>query len=116
MDQGTQLLVLPQSGEEAIAQAGQLLSSAGLRVMRSFDLRSARTLHGDYPCPHHETERCDCQFMVLLVYGPASPPATLLLHSYDGQTWISLVNAPEQRPGPDLEDAIAQALAAEPLA
>lgn len=30
--------------------------------------------------------------MVLLIYGKAEEPVTLILHGDDGQTWLSIVN------------------------
>ncbi|MFH1906685.1 MAG: hypothetical protein ABIL11_04750 [Chloroflexota bacterium] len=55
---------------------------------------------------------CDCQMVVLLVYGSAPEPATLILHGNDGQTWLSLVNTPAQHADPSLQSSIEQALEA----
>jgi len=95
MNQSRQPLALRQECEEAIAQVIGCLSRNDLRVVRSFDLRSARAASDDFPCPRHGTLPCDCQFVVLLIYGTAVQPATLLAQGHDGQTWFSLVISPE---------------------
>ena len=47
-------------------------------------------------CPNHGTDACDCQMIVLLVYGEAAEPATLILHGNNGQTWISIAECVAQ--------------------
>lgn len=82
--------------DEALGWLSDSLSRAGLRVLRTFDLHDARAAIGDCPCPYHGTQACDCQMLVLLIYGQASLPATLILHGSDEETWFSLVNNPVQ--------------------
>ena len=113
MNQNVQLRTFQQGCEEATAQAVQLLSRAGLRVIRSFDLRSARAAHANCACPHHGTAQCTCQFIVLLVYGQCGTLVTLVAHGHDGQTWLSLVNTPQQSADPRLMAKIAQALSSQ---
>jgi len=91
-----QLMTIQANCDEATTQAAQLLSGAGLQVVRSFDLRSARMAHAECTCPHHGTAQCTCQFVVLLVYGWSGAPVTLVVHGHDGQTWLSLVDTPQQ--------------------
>ncbi len=86
------------------------LSAAGLRLLQTFDLSGARIGAAGCPCPHHETEQCDCEMIVLLIYGKSPEPATLILHGNHGQTWLSLVNNAEQSVDPGMQSAIAQAL------
>ena len=47
-------------------------------------------------CPNHGTDACDCQMIVLLVYGEVAEPATLILHGNNGQTWISIAECVAQ--------------------
>ena len=110
MNQNVQLVTIQADCEEATAQAVQILSSAGLQVVRSFDLRSARSDHAECTCPHHGTAQCTCQFVVLLVYGQSGRPVTLVAHGQDGQTWLSLVDIPQQPADMKLATKIAQAL------
>lgn len=87
------------------------LSRAGLRLMQTFDLRLTAALKLGYcPCPHHGTHQCDCQMIVLLVYGKSSEPVTLILHGNNGQSWLSLVKNPQQGVDPGIQLAIEQAL------
>jgi len=48
--------------------------------------------------------------VVLLIYGLAHEPVTLVLHGSDGQTWLSLVDTPDTRSKTELIQAIQQAL------
>ena len=90
------LLVLHCSCADSLIWLEKRLSGLGLRAVRTFDLREARAVATDCPCPHHGTTACDCQMVVLLVYGQSDRPASLILHSNDGQTWVSLVDTSAQ--------------------
>ena len=78
--------------------------------MQTFDLQTARLGPGDCACPHHGTGECDCQMVVLLVYGHEPQPAVLILHGNDGQTWLSLAEGPGQRAEGSTASAIKAAL------
>ena len=110
MNQNVQLMTIQANCDEATALVAQLLSGAGLQVVRSFDLRSARMAHAECTCPHHGTAQCTCQFVVLLVYGQSGAPVTLVVHGHDRQTWLSLVDTPQQPADMRLAAEIAQAL------
>ncbi|MBV6395061.1 MAG: hypothetical protein HFACDABA_00632 [Anaerolineales bacterium] len=84
---------------------------AGLHPVQTFDLHTAREGLRDCPCPNHGAEDCDCQMVVLLVYGKEESPTTLFLHGNDGQTWLSIANEPRQRADLKLLAGIKQALA-----
>lgn len=96
--------------DEALRWTKRRLSRAGLRAVQTFDLHSARAGLHDCPCPNHGTEACDCQMVILLVYGRAESPATLFLHGNDGQTWLSIADNPLQRADSKLLAGIRQAL------
>lgn len=81
---------------EALRWTKKQLSQAGLRAMQTFDLNSARHSLEDCPCPHHGTDHCDCQMVVLLVYHTSPEPTALILHGNDGKTWLSLIDQPKQ--------------------
>jgi hypothetical protein len=110
MYQTSVILTLQSDSQAAIEQSIQGLDLAGFQVMRSFDLQVARSAHVGCTCPHHGTEQCDCQMVVLLVYGQDIVPVTLVVHGYDGQTQIALVDIPEQRPTNQTMKAIIQAI------
>lgn len=82
---------------EALQWTKEQLLQSGLRPIQTFDLHMARLAMHDCPCPNHGTEECDCQMVVLLVYGRVAEPTALILHGNDGQTWVSIVNDPQQR-------------------
>jgi hypothetical protein len=89
-------LSVNQSCDEALQWAEKQLQRANLRAVQTFDLHAARARLHDCPCPNHGTEQCDCQMVVLLVYGKSTEPETLILHGSDGRTWISIAETPSQ--------------------
>ena len=99
-------LVLEQSREQVEGWVKDQLTTAGFRVVPTFDLQVARSAHPDCPCPHHGTDECNCQLVVLLVYGKQADPATLVLHGQDGKTWISLATPLETRSRQNLESSV----------
>jgi hypothetical protein len=86
------------------------LDMAGFHVEQSFDLRSALALVPTCTCPHHGTALCDCQYNVLLIYGQAQAPATLVVHGHDRQCWIGLATDPNGQLVQTLVADIVQAL------
>ncbi len=103
-------LILEQPWNEATAWVIRQVSDAGLQVLRTFDLQDARHDPADCPSPDQGTDRCDCQMVVLLIYGDDYQPVSLVAHGHDGRTWFSIVDTPQQRADPRLERAILQAL------
>lgn len=106
MNQATHLSTFNLDCETVIAQLSQQLATWGLQVARSFDLQSACASFTDLICPHHGDAICDCQMVVLLVYGTEGAPASLVLHTHRGKTDIDLVDSPSNRPAKDLEKTI----------
>ena len=107
-------LCVERPSQETLGWLKQRLSRLGLRALQTFDLHDARVGVSHCPCPHHGTSQCDCQMVVLLVYGSSAEPATLILHGNEGQTWLSLVNTPLQPLDSGLQVTIEQALAQGP--
>ena len=99
-------LTVNQTCEHADKSVRATLTSAGMQIVQTFDLQIARLAHPDCSCPHHGTEQCSCQLVVLLVYGKQQDPATLVLHGQDGKTWISLATPPETRSRHNLESSV----------
>jgi len=106
MNNLTSFLSVDRRCDKALDWLGRSLACAGLRVLRTFDLHNARFNLEDSPCPNHGSEACDCQMVVVLVYGQAAQPATLILHGSNGQTLLSLVNTPVQQADPSLQFSI----------
>ena len=103
-------LSINSSCDEALQLAKKQLSLAGLRALQTFDLHTARLSLHDCPCPNHGTNECDCQMVVLMVYGESAEPATLILHGNGGQTWLSFADTPAQHADPSARSRIEQAL------
>ncbi|MBI5935780.1 MAG: hypothetical protein HY867_18910 [Chloroflexi bacterium] len=96
--------------DEALRWTKKQLSRADLHAVQTFDLHTARAGLHHCPCPNHGMEDCDCQMVILLVYGDAESPATIFLHGNDGQTWFSIADEPRQRVDAKLLAGIKQAL------
>lgn len=96
--------------DKALQVAKKKLSQANLRALQTFDLHTARHTQQDCPCLNHGTAECDCQMVVLMVYGEAAEPATLILHGSDGQTSFSIADDSFQRTDKKLVSSIKEAL------
>ena len=96
--------------DEALPRVSKQLKDAGLRTVQTFDLHSAMSGTHGCSCPHHGTQECDCQMVVLLVYGTTEEPVTLILHGNQERTWFSLANMVLQNPNPQLQLKIQQTL------
>lgn len=89
-------LLLDCDGETAARAIAETLARRKLRVVRSFDLRVAMAAHADCECPDHGTVRCNCQFVVLLVYaepstGSRGAPVVVTAHSRDARAQVHVV-------------------------
>jgi len=104
------LLNLKMDGETATRGLTDTLQGAGLQIVPSFDLQNARATQAHCTCPYHGTERCNCQMVVLLIYPQVGEHVTLVIHSHNEQTHISLVDNPQQRPNQELVNLISEAL------
>ena len=97
-------LSINHSCDETLQWTKEQLLRAGLRPVQTFDLHAARLGLHDCPCANHGTEECDCQMVIMLVYGKTEDvstplntnPVTLILHGNNGQTWVSIVEAADQ--------------------
>ena len=103
-------LFINKACDEAVAEVMQQLVSAKLQVLRTFDFHMSPATSKQCACPNHGTGQCDCQLIVLLVYRDRLPPISLVAHGHDGNTWLTLVDSPEQRAAPRSISAIRQAL------
>ena len=83
-------LVLDQSCEQTLTWVNEKLAGASLHLTQTFNLQVARLAHPDCLCPQHDSSSCDCQMLVLLVYGKQEIPSTLIIQGKDSRCWISL--------------------------
>jgi hypothetical protein len=104
------ILTLNCSCNDALLTSSQSLRSKGFRVLQTFDLHNTAHALEDCPCPHHTTSECDCQMVVLLVYGEEVQPATLILHGNNGKTWVSVPDTAVQPVDAKLLNGIRKAL------
>ena len=103
-------LIVEQPYNIAIEQVVQQIRSLGLQITLTFDLQEARHAHANCACPHHGTEQCDCQLVVILVYGNSPKPATLIAHGHEGKTWFSFVDTPQQHTSQPMETLLVRTL------
>ncbi len=107
-------LVLDQTCDRVLSWIDKQLTGAGLHLVQTFDLQVARLAHPDCPCPHHGTNECNCQMVILLVYRKQSILTTLVIHGQDGRSWVSLASPMGKSPSQQLETAIRHALSPQP--
>lgn len=86
-------LILDADCETAVAQVTFHLSREDFHVVRSFDLFSACATVMEGVCPHSGMAPCACQLAVLLVYGRARLPVSLVLRQHGWQTELCLMGA-----------------------
>lgn len=103
-------LIVEQPYDIAIEQVVQQIRNLGLQISLTFNLQEARHAHADCACPHHGTEQCDCQLVVILVYGNSPRPATLIAHGHEGKTWFSFVDTPQQHTSQPMETLLVRTL------
>jgi len=106
MNQTARLSTLNLDCETVITRFSKQLEALGLRVVRSFDLKSACASYPDMTCPHHGNGPCDCQMVVLLIYASKATPASVVFHSHRGNTDVDLVDTPKNRPDKELVETI----------
>lgn len=111
MDDNTPFLSIDQPCDQAVDWFARQVTGAGMHIVQTFNLQAARSAQSFCTCPNHGTDHCDCQMVVLLVYGSDRQPTSVVAHGNHGQTWFSIVDHAEQRPDPQLETALRQALA-----
>lgn len=104
------LITFQANCDQVIGQVSQYLETAGYLILESFDLQSAREAHSECNCPHHGTEKCNCQFVVLLVYSDDSNPNTLTIHSCDQRTELTVVDTPGMRNSEQLKMSVLKAI------
>ncbi len=106
----TESLWLDCDAEVAAQAATAVMIRRGLQVVRSFDLHTVSGANGDCTCPYHGTDKCTCQYVVLLVYGEFGAPATLTFHSRDAQAQAQVVRDAYNQPEAALVEQILAAL------
>ena len=104
------LLVLDQTCEQVLAWIDGKLTDANFRLVKTFDLLVARQAHPNCLCPQHGTDDCNCQMVVVLVYGNQGDPATLVIHGQEGRAWLSLAIPVNGHSNQHLEVAIRRIL------
>ncbi len=88
---------IDRSSDQVIPDLVNALQRRNLHVMITFDLQLARAHQVDCLCAYHDTERCTCQYAVLMVYRQkrgVGPYRTITAHGRDGQVWVSLLKRP----------------------
>lgn len=103
-------LSIDSSWENALQSIQTRLSRAGFSTVQTFNLHAVRVSSQENGCPTHATEECDCQLVVLLVYGEPAEPATLVLHGNHAKTWLSIPESAVPLPNTGLIGAIRKAL------
>jgi hypothetical protein len=115
MNSNSPFLLLEQDCRDAVDWIIDQFSISGLQAVCTFDLQVARQANVDCPCPNHGTRECNCQMVIMLVYKSGHLPISIVAHGYDGQTWFSIVDSPQQHADPKLEAVIRHAVSSHDL-
>lgn len=107
----TPILTLNKEAETAVTWMLSLLHAHGFHVERTFDLHIARLAQTHCPCPHHGTEDCSCQMVVLLIHGNDQKPVTIIIHGNESQACLSLVESENKPAGTKVIELIDHELA-----
>jgi hypothetical protein len=113
MRRGTDLLTIFMNSDKAVNRLMDRLTADGMKVIRSFDLQSVRTAHVNCTCPHHGSDECNCQMVVLQVYDNIGTMLTVVAHGKDNSTNFALVKPPERILERKLKTKVLQAMALE---
>lgn len=90
MNQIDSLFTLRLSANVLLDLIAEMLEENGLRTVCSFDLQAACSSFEANICPHHGEGACDCQMIVLLVYGEDGAPLPLVMHGHNGQVQVGI--------------------------
>ena len=93
MSQNRPIFYLHQPCGDAVQDFVKRMNRVGLYAMRTFDLHDTRDRETACTCPHHGAAQCDCQMVIILVYGEDDRPVSVVVHGHNGQTWFSLVES-----------------------
>jgi hypothetical protein len=81
------LLTVQADAQVVVDLIADALNKASLQVVQV-----AKAAHTHCSCPHHGSDKCDCQMIMLLVYDRDGQPATLVAHGQDGKTHLGMIN------------------------
>ena len=93
-------LIYTTGSRDVIQDMTAALAQRGLTVVRSFDLRAAGAGSAACACQDHTNPACECQLVVLLVYGRAGEPLSMVVTGYGGRTHLQIVQDATVRPDP----------------
>ena len=104
---GNEIFVIrKQNCLEAVEWMVALLNREGISVVRTFELKSATQAKYTRPDEVDKDQINDFEVVVLMVYAENQEPITLIAQGYQGQTWFSLVDTPQQKVDPKVEASL----------
>jgi hypothetical protein len=106
----TPLLSVSQTCNQTADLLKRRLMESGWKTLQTFDLHEAMFAIDGCSCPHHGTQECDCDMVVLLVYGMEPEPVTILLHGCNGQTQVAFAEYAQKKVSETSVVAIRRAL------
>jgi hypothetical protein len=91
------LLTIKASSYVVVEKLTNVFREFGLQVIQSFDLQTAISAYSGCTCPHHGSEICDCQMIMLILYSDEGEPIRLIVHGKDGTTHLGVIDNPQMR-------------------
>ena len=95
-------LIFDIDGQAVIPEVTLALAKHSLPVVLSFDLRAAQAGQSACACHTRSTSQCECTLVVLLVYGAAPEPLTLIVSGCGSQTEVRIAQDADVHPDPRL--------------
>jgi len=108
-------VTIKRNCKEVLQLLTERLSAQGLQIIRSFDLQTARIAHPECSCPRHGKKDCDCQMVVLLIYGDNESPISLIYHSDNDETNFIMGDRNRSLQNNNLEDILLETIVLETL-
>jgi len=108
-------VTIKRNCKEVLQLLTERLSAQGLQIVRSFDLKTARIAHPECSCPRHGNKDCDCQMVVLLIYGDGESPISLVFHNDNEETNFTMVDRNRSSQNSSLEDILLETIVLETL-
>lgn len=102
MNHFSPILVINQTCVKTMQWVTDLIHSAGMKLLCTFDLQVARQKHFECVCPEYVEKPCNCQMMVFMIYQANNPPISLVGYGNAHQTALYVIDTRERNPDPHM--------------
>ena len=86
------------------------IDTKGLRIRKTFDSRKTQFKNSSQGCIFHESDKCDCYIVYILVFGEGEGPVTLVTHRIKDEAYFTIESNDASPPSTFLIDTLIAAL------